>query len=199
MPVVKSFFNLAAEAVPFWGLYMMPCVRKSHHSAGEYMNSLLCVNSSDYITYFCLVILSLVSVVCSYMCVCLVSQSCLTLWDPMDCSLPDPSVHGILLARILEWVAILVSRVSSQPRNWTLCISGRFFAIWATREALTHSYVQLNTQGTQRSSPVFCLSVQLPALQYSVSQLLAAYSRSLFWFLNSRRLMWSTWLALLGA
>ena len=43
----------------------------------------------------------------------LVSQSCLTLCDPMDCSLPDSSVHGILQARILQWVAIPFSRESS--------------------------------------------------------------------------------------
>ena len=58
----------------------------------------------------------------SPLCVCLVAQSCLTLWDPMDCSLPVFSVHGIILAGILEWVAIFFSRGSSQPRDWT-CIS----------------------------------------------------------------------------
>ena len=42
----------------------------------------------------------------------LVTQSCLTLCDPMDCSLPGSSVHGILQARILEWVAIPFSRGS---------------------------------------------------------------------------------------
>ena len=42
----------------------------------------------------------------------LVTQSCLTLCDPMDCSFPGSSVHGILQARILEWVAFLFSRVS---------------------------------------------------------------------------------------
>ena len=40
-------------------------------------------------------------------------QSCLTLCDPMDCSLPGSSVHGVLQARILEWVAISSSRKSS--------------------------------------------------------------------------------------
>ena len=50
------------------------------------------------------------------MCVCLVPQSCLTLCDPMDCNSPDSSVHGILQARILEWVAMPSSRGSSQPR-----------------------------------------------------------------------------------
>ena len=66
----------------------------------------------------------------------LVAQSCLTL-QPMDCSLPGSSVHGILQAQILECVAILFSRGSSPPRNWTQvsCIAGVFFTGWATREA----------------------------------------------------------------
>jgi len=66
-----------------------------------------------------------------------VVQSCLTLCDPVDCSPPGYSVHGILQAIILEWVTISFSRGSSQPRDWTQvsCIAGRFFTIWATREA----------------------------------------------------------------
>ena len=47
----------------------------------------------------------------------LVAQSCPTVCDPMDCSLPGSSVHGILQARILEWVAIPFSRGSSQARS----------------------------------------------------------------------------------
>ena len=47
----------------------------------------------------------------------LVTKSCPTLCDPMDSSLPGSSAHGILQARILEWVAISVSRGSSQSRN----------------------------------------------------------------------------------
>ena len=47
---------------------------------------------------------------------CSVAQSFLTLCDPMDCCPPDSSVHGIIQARILEWVAISYSRGSSQPR-----------------------------------------------------------------------------------
>ena len=43
------------------------------------------------------------------------SQSCLTLCDPVDCSPPGSSVHGILQARVLEWVAILFSRDLSDP------------------------------------------------------------------------------------
>ena len=59
----------------------------------------------------------------------LVAQSCLTLCDYLNCSLPGSSVHGILQARILEWVAIPFSRGSSQPRNQTEVswIAGRFF------------------------------------------------------------------------
>ena len=49
----------------------------------------------------------------------LVTQSCLTLCDPMDCSLPGSSLHGIPQIRILEWVAIPFSRGSSQSRDWT--------------------------------------------------------------------------------
>ena len=66
-----------------------------------------------------------------------VAQSCPTLCDPMDCSLPGSSVHWILQARILEWVAISFSRESSWPRDWTQvsCIAGRRrFTVWATRE-----------------------------------------------------------------
>ena len=49
----------------------------------------------------------------------LVTQLCLTLWNPRDCSLPSSSVHGILQARILEWVAISFSRGPSRPRDRT--------------------------------------------------------------------------------
>ena len=63
--------------------------------------------------------------VCVCECVCLVAQSCPTLCDPVDCSLPGPSEHGILQVRKLEWVAIPSSRGSSQPRDQThvSCIS----------------------------------------------------------------------------
>ena len=61
-----------------------------------------------------------------------VVQSCPTLCDPMDCI-----VHGIVQARILEWVALPFSRGSCQPRDWTQVsrIAGWFFTSWATREA----------------------------------------------------------------
>ena len=56
--------------------------------------------------------------VCACVCV-LVAQACPTLWDPMGYSLPGSSVHGILQARILKWVAITTFRRSSWPRDWT--------------------------------------------------------------------------------
>ena len=61
-----------------------------------------------------------------------VAQSCPTLCDPMDYT-----VHGILQARILEWVAFPFSRGSSQlqDRTQVYCIAGRFFPSWTTREA----------------------------------------------------------------
>ena len=65
------------------------------------------------------------------------AQSCPILCDPVDCSPPGSSIHGILQARILEWVAISFSRGSSQPRDRTQVyhIAGRRFNLWATREA----------------------------------------------------------------
>ena len=68
----------------------------------------------------------------------LVTQLCLTFWDPMDCSPPGIPAHGILQARMLEWVTIAFSRECSQPRDWAqvFCIAGRFFIIWDTKEVL---------------------------------------------------------------
>ena len=68
----------------------------------------------------------------------LVAQLCLTVCDPMDCSLPGSSIHGISQARIMQWVAISFSRGSSWPRDQTRvsCIAGRLFTVWATREEL---------------------------------------------------------------
>ena len=62
------------------------------------------------------------------MCV-LVAQSCPTLCNSMDCSSPGSCLHGLLQARILEWVAIPFSRGSSQPRDQTqvFCMAGRLF------------------------------------------------------------------------
>ena len=67
----------------------------------------------------------------------LIIQLCPALCNPMDCRLPGSSVHGILQARTLEWVAIPFPRRSSPHRDWiwVSCITSRFFTIWATRES----------------------------------------------------------------
>ena len=65
-----------------------------------------------------------------------VAQSCPTLCDPMDCSLPSSSVHGVFQAIVLEWIAISFSSGSSQPRDRTQVSHSvdRRFTVWATRE-----------------------------------------------------------------
>ena len=82
--------------------------------------------------------------------------------QPTDCSPPGFSVHRILQARILEWVAIFSSRGSSLPRDWirissVSCIAGGFFTSWAMWEApiwptiakqmLNHGYITLAFKG----------------------------------------------------
>ena len=65
----------------------------------------------------------------TYCCCCLVPKSHPTHCDPMDCSPSNSSVHGISQTRILDWVAIFSSKVSSQPRDRTQvsCLASRFF------------------------------------------------------------------------
>ena len=75
--------------------------------------------------------------VCSpNMLLCLVTQSCLTFCNPLNCSPPGSSVHGTFQARILEWVAISSSRRSFWPRDWTQvsCIAGGFLTCGALNE-----------------------------------------------------------------
>ena len=69
--------------------------------------------------------------------ICSVTQLCPILWDLVDYSPPGSSIHGILQARILEWVAISFSKGSCQSRNWTCisCIGRQILYHWATREA----------------------------------------------------------------
>ena len=74
----------------------------------------------------------------NFMCMgVLVSQSCPTLCDPMDCSPPASSVHGIFQARVLKWVAISSSRGSSRPRAGTRSSAFQAGSLlsWATRKA----------------------------------------------------------------
>ena len=74
-----------------------------------------------------------------YVCVCVCVCELVVFNSATPCTLAKLLFHGILQARILEWVAIPSSRGSPQPRDqtWVSCIAGRFFTIWASREALT--------------------------------------------------------------
>ena len=81
-----------------------------------------------------------------YLCVCVcvcakLLQSCLTLCDPIECSLPGSFVHGDSPGKHMEWVAVPSSRRSFHPRDWTpvsyICIGRRFFTTRATWEAPT--------------------------------------------------------------
>ena len=84
----------------------------------------------------------------------LVAQLCPTLCNSMDCSPPGSSVHGISQARILEWVAISFSRESSWPRHQiqVFHIAGRFFTVWATKEAHNLRIDKVNTEERWRLS-----------------------------------------------
>ena len=75
------------------------------------------------------------------------------LW-PRGCSPPGSSIHGILQARILEWIAISFSRGSSRSRDQTQvsCIAGRRFNLWATREALANKWQQQFIRYTRHSA-----------------------------------------------
>ena len=114
-----------------------------------------------------------------------VTQSCLTLCDLMDCSLPGSSVHGILQAEILQWVAISFSRVSSQPRDCTLvsCIAGRSFTVWAPREAQrkeiwTHAVTRTNLEACMLSCIRLFVTPWTVARQAALSM---EFSRQKYW------------------
>ena len=82
-------------------------------------------------------------------------QSCPTLCDPMDYSPPSSSVHGILQARILEWVAISFSRGSSQPRDQS-CISCQI--LYQCQQGSTKYFVHQFSSFAQ-SCPTLCDSM----------------------------------------
>ena len=95
---------------------------------------------------------------------CLVAQSCPTLCDPLDYSLPGSSVHGIFQARILEWVAISFSRESSWPRDRTSvscvsCIAGGLFTCLAIGKASVEGFYA--TEFWHYCWAVLCLVAQL--------------------------------------
>ena len=96
-------------------------------------------------------------------------QSCTALCDSMDHSPPGSYVHGILQARIQEWVAMLSSRASSWPRDWT-CVTwivGGFFTHWATWKAPSwYMLLQFNTTPFRchdELQSIFCCIQTLPS------------------------------------
>ena len=95
----------------------------------------------------------------------LIAQSCLTLRDPTDCSLPGFSVHGILQARTLEWVAVSFSRGTSQPRDRTLasCLADRFFTVCEPQGS--HSYRVPISRGSLFIKQLFSDSEMQPGLR----------------------------------
>ena len=121
-------------------------------------------------------------VLCAYLWVVKVkvAQSCLTLCDPMDYT-----VHGILQARILEWIDFPFSRGSFQPRDWTHVshIAGRFFTSWATREASMGRTTVISFLETEKNTVLKDFQMELYSLcQYSrlCQAVLSGYS-SLIW------------------
>ena len=94
-----------------WKALNYGCLRIQGHSVCVCVCVCMCV-----CVYVCVCMC-----VCVYVCVCVCvyAQLCPALCKPTDCSPPGSSVHGILRARILEWVAVSPSRRSSQPRDRT--------------------------------------------------------------------------------
>ena len=105
----------------------------------------------------------------------MLGHSVMSLCNPLDCSLPGSSVHGIIQTRILEWVAISSSRGSSPPRDWTrvscvsCCLSGKFFTRWAIWE--TQADISAGLKYTSRILANHCkhLWSSLPGLWHYVS------------------------------
>ena len=112
-----------------------------------------------------------------------VTQSCLTLCDPMDCSLSGSSIHGILQVGILEWVAISFSSRSSQPRDWTQVshIVGRHFTVWATREVQERWDYCINTILEPMSGALREQMSQRPSLMLAKAQMIN-HQRKCFFF-----------------
>ena len=126
-----------------WGWGLKPenlCL--SPNSATDWLLILRWIlNISERLFHF--PVMNLINLISQCWCVdyifvlCAQSLSHVQLCNPMNCSPPGSSVHGIFQARILEWIAISFSRGSFQPRDRTQVshIAGRFFTVWATREA----------------------------------------------------------------
>ena len=118
----KLLFSTTSEYIMLWGMQGIPEIQECYFPM-QFMLS---------ITLYCC-------------CCCLVTKSYLTPCDPMGCSLPGSSVHGILQARILEWVAISFSRGSSWhgDRTRVSCTAVRFFTPESQEKPIMLYYVLL--------------------------------------------------------
>ena len=86
-----------------------------------------------------------------------VTQSCPTLYDPMNCSLPGSSVHGIFQARIMEWVPLPFPGDFPDSGNQPIvsCITGRFFTFWVTKVSL-NSFLSRYMVSVAQLCPTLC-------------------------------------------
>ena len=111
--LVASFYIPTSIAWEIQSLYFFPIMWNYNWFKEIFLLLLLIISVQQDITFL----------TCKHICVCVKSlQSCVTLCDPMDCSLPGSSVHRILQARLLEWVAISCFGGSSRPRDQTVCL-----------------------------------------------------------------------------
>ena len=129
-------YRLWGYLTPWDGLWAESCSRlcfllgSSQLTRGE-----TCISLSLEVQLVCILPPPVRSEVKLFSCV-------MTLCNPMDCSLPGSSIHGIFQARVLEWVAISFSRGSSRPRDRTQVshIEGRHFTHWANQESPRRSF-----------------------------------------------------------
>ena len=102
-----------------------------------------------------------------------VAQSCLTLCDPVDCSLPGSSVHGIFQTIVLEWIAISFSRGYSWPRDRTQVsrILDRRFTVWATRES-KDAKTKLNRLPMAKGGAIGHQQILIAAMDWKIKYIL---------------------------
>ena len=122
-----------------------------------------------------------------------VTQSCPTLCDPMDYSLPGSSVHGIFQARILEWVGISFSRRSFWPRDWTQFsrIVGRCYTVWATREVHVKVKAESEKVGLKVNIQKTKIMASSPITSWEIDG--ETVSDFIFWAPKSLQMVTVTW------
>ena len=143
-PVAGNKLRALIDSTLWWVVQLFYSISQCYHNKDKVHNICDALELSKNQPH------SLVSGKLSSMKLVKVAQLYSTLHNPMGCSPPGSSVHGILQARILEGVAFPFSRDSSRPRDRTrvTCIACRFFTIWATRVALWNLFLVPKRLGT---------------------------------------------------